>query len=253
MTFSFLIFMSKTMRETTISEMSRSAALLLTENGNLHLYCDGVYVRRLQTGLPVDKPLYGGVDVLGDCVQLKSEILSLPDSSNTFKSKFEFLSYCTLMIDFSIFHKSVGKPPMSTFENSLQSKPVKVEVPESEKPITIVPKGLGVAVKFQPKSTQSCTSSPTVIFFGVCSSELFAFSDGAQVASPIYLISSDKTLDEEVEVMVQHFLNITTNEHAKSLTFFVGKPPTDGSNKVHLIPKPGKFEANDELGSFKTK
>ena len=139
---------------------------------------------------------------------------------------------------------------MSTSE---KSKPVKVEVPESKKPITIVPKGLGVAVKLQPKSTQSCTSSPTVILFGVCSSESFVFPAGAQAASPIYLISSDKALDKEVEVMVQHFLDITTNEQTKYFTFFVGKPPTDGGNKVHLIPKPWAFEANDELGSFKTK
>ena len=148
----------------------------------------------------------------------------------------------------------IGKPrPASASVTSFQSKPVKVEVPESEEPITVVPKGLGIAVKLQPKSFQSDTSSPTVLSFRVCSSESFIFPDGAQAASPIYLISSDKTLDEEVEVMVQHFLDIPTKEHAKSLTFFVGEPPTDGRNKVHLNPQPGMFKANDELGSLKTK
>ena len=139
---------------------------------------------------------------------------------------------------------------MSAF---FQSKPVKVEVLVSEKSITVVPKGLGVAVKLQPKSMNFDSSSPIVIFFRVCSLESFVFPDGAQAGSLTYLISSDNTLDEEVEIIVQHFLDIPTNEQAKYLSFFVGKPPTDGSNKVHLVPKPGKFKANDELGSFKTK
>ena len=66
--------------------MSKSAALLLTENGDLHLYCDEMYVERLQTGLPVGEPLYGGVDVLGCHMQIKSEILSWPDPSNPFRN-----------------------------------------------------------------------------------------------------------------------------------------------------------------------
>ena len=148
----------------------------------------------------------------------------------------------------------IGKPRLASAPVlPFQSKPVKVEVPESEKPETVVPEGLGIAVKLQPKSFQSDTSSPTVLSFRVCSSESFIFPGGAQAASPIYLISSDKTLDEEVEVMVQHFLDIPTNDHAKNVTFFVGKPPTDGRDKVHLIPKPGTFEANNGLGSLKTK
>ena len=66
--------------------MSKSAALLLTENGDLHLYCDEMYVERLQTGLPVGEPLYGGVDVLGCLMQIKSEILSRPNPSNPFRN-----------------------------------------------------------------------------------------------------------------------------------------------------------------------
>ena len=59
--------------------MSDSAALYLTAEGELHLYCDEEYARHLASGLPVHKPLWGAVDVFGNCVQLKSELLIWPD------------------------------------------------------------------------------------------------------------------------------------------------------------------------------
>ena len=74
--------------------MSKSAALFLTKDGDLHLYCDEMYAKTLQTGLPVDEPLYGGVDVLGCCVQIKSEILRHPDMSNALH---KLSCYCTIL------------------------------------------------------------------------------------------------------------------------------------------------------------
>ena len=62
--------------------MSDSAALFLANNGDLHLYCDGEYATQLKSGLPVDKHLWGAVDVSGACVQIKSEILSRPDKGS---------------------------------------------------------------------------------------------------------------------------------------------------------------------------
>ena len=55
---------------------NQSVGLLVTTNGQLHLYLDGRHVQEVATGLPVTTPLWGAVDVYGNCLKIKSEILS---------------------------------------------------------------------------------------------------------------------------------------------------------------------------------
>ena len=55
---------------------NQSVGLLVTTNGQLHLYLDGQHVQEVATGLPVEKHLWGAVDVGGMCTKIKSEILS---------------------------------------------------------------------------------------------------------------------------------------------------------------------------------
>ena len=55
---------------------NQSVGLLVTTNGQLHLYLDGRHVQEVATGLPVTTPLWGAVDVFGNCTKIKSEILS---------------------------------------------------------------------------------------------------------------------------------------------------------------------------------
>ena len=55
---------------------NQSVGLLVTTNGQLHLYLDGRHVQEVATGLPVTTPLWGAVDVYGGCIKIKSEILS---------------------------------------------------------------------------------------------------------------------------------------------------------------------------------
>ena len=55
---------------------NQSVGLLVTTNGQLHLYLDGRHVQEVATGLPVTTPLWGAVDVYGDYTKIKSEILS---------------------------------------------------------------------------------------------------------------------------------------------------------------------------------
>ena len=50
--------------------------LLVTTNGQLHLFLDGQHCKEIATGLPVDTPLWGAADVWGKCTKIKSEILS---------------------------------------------------------------------------------------------------------------------------------------------------------------------------------
>ena len=58
--------------------MSKSLCLLITSHGDLHIYFDGRYIKKLESGLPVDKPLWGAVDVSGRCIRVKSELLCEP-------------------------------------------------------------------------------------------------------------------------------------------------------------------------------
>ena len=55
---------------------NQSVGLLVTTNGQLHLYLDGRHAQEVATGLPVTTPLWGAVDVRYKCTKIKSEILS---------------------------------------------------------------------------------------------------------------------------------------------------------------------------------
>ena len=54
----------------------QSVGLLVTANGQLHLFIDGKHCREIATGLPVDTPLWGAAGVQGKCTKIKSEIMS---------------------------------------------------------------------------------------------------------------------------------------------------------------------------------
>ena len=53
----------------------QTVGLLVTSNGQLHLFLDGQHRKEIATELPVDKPLWGAADVFGMCTKIKSEIL----------------------------------------------------------------------------------------------------------------------------------------------------------------------------------
>ena len=50
--------------------------LLVTTNGQLHLFLDDRHRKEIATGLPVGTPLWGEASVWGTCTKIKSEILS---------------------------------------------------------------------------------------------------------------------------------------------------------------------------------
>ena len=54
----------------------QTVGLLITIHGDLHLYIDRNHAKKIATGLPVNKPLWGAVDALGSCTKVKSDILS---------------------------------------------------------------------------------------------------------------------------------------------------------------------------------
>ena len=54
----------------------QTVGLLISTNGQLHLYIDGRHSECIASGLPVNKPLFEAVDVCGKCTKIKSEFLS---------------------------------------------------------------------------------------------------------------------------------------------------------------------------------
>ena len=54
----------------------QTVGLLISTNGQLHVYIDGRHSECIASGLPVNKPLFGAVDVHGTCTKIKSEFLS---------------------------------------------------------------------------------------------------------------------------------------------------------------------------------
>ena len=62
----------------SLNDLTRGqrVGLLVTTNGQLHLFLDGRHRKEIATGLPVDTPLWGAASVFGKCTKIKSEILS---------------------------------------------------------------------------------------------------------------------------------------------------------------------------------
>ena len=54
----------------------QSVGLQISTNGKFHLFINGKHMDCVATGLPVNKPLWGAVDVRGRCTKIKSEMLS---------------------------------------------------------------------------------------------------------------------------------------------------------------------------------
>ena len=54
----------------------QTVGLLISTNGQLHVYIDGRHSECIASGLPVNKPLFGAVDVCFECTKIKSEFLS---------------------------------------------------------------------------------------------------------------------------------------------------------------------------------
>ena len=54
----------------------QTVGLLLTSDGQLHVYHDGRHTKKVATNLPVNHHLWGAVDVYGNCTKIKSELLS---------------------------------------------------------------------------------------------------------------------------------------------------------------------------------
>ena len=55
--------------------VGQSVGLLVTGDGDLHLFVDGKHREMVWSGLPTDQPLWGAADVCANCVKIKADIL----------------------------------------------------------------------------------------------------------------------------------------------------------------------------------
>ena len=54
----------------------QSVGVKISSNGQFHLFINGKHMDIVATDLPVNKPLWGAVDVYASCTNIKSEMLS---------------------------------------------------------------------------------------------------------------------------------------------------------------------------------
>ena len=110
---------------------------------------------------------------------------------------------------------------------------MKVEVPHSESTVTIAPRGLGVTLNVSPETLPQ-TGAPPTFAITTCTPESFVYPAGYKSLSPIYYIAANKPLDKELEVLLEHNVNIESSEQAEEMIFCIAQPPEDGSKEVHL-------------------
>ena len=55
--------------------VGQSVGLVVTRDGNLHLFVDGKHWEKVWSGLPTDQPLWGVADVCAQCAKIKADIL----------------------------------------------------------------------------------------------------------------------------------------------------------------------------------
>ena len=64
-------------------ETESSVGILISADGHLHIYIDGRYIMCAGSELPVSQPLWGAVDVFGNYIKIKSELLSGKENETT--------------------------------------------------------------------------------------------------------------------------------------------------------------------------
>ena len=148
-----------------------------------------------------------------------------------------------------LYTEEVALPPMECFK----AKAVKVEVPRGkQRTVTVVPRGIGAALKVPPEPIEE-TDAPLTFAFTTVTPQSAIFPDGYKSLSPIYYIASNKPLSRELEVLLQHNVNVESVEQAGDMIFCHANLPEDGSKEIRFNPiQGGWFEVDGERGSLKT-
>ena len=129
-------------------------------------------------------------------------------------------------------------------------KPVEFTVKPEQKPVTISPPGHGVSLKVPQDAVQP--DKPVNVSFKTCLSGSFKYPEGYDPLSSVYQISTDTPFKNDVEVSIEHFANVETEEQAKDMTFFIAQPSQE-TEEIQFIPmEGGNFEVGKETCTLST-
>ena len=146
---------------------------------------------------------------------------------------------------YSVKHFDEEYPDMCLLE-----KPVQFTVNPGQKPVTISPPGHGVSLKIPQDAVQ--LDKPVNVAFKTCMSGRFKYPEGYDPLSPVYHITTDTPFKSNVELSIEHFANIETEEQAKQMTFFVARP-LEKDEEIQFSPiEGGKFVAGKESCTLST-
>ena len=154
-----------------------------------------------------------------------------------------------------LFRSAIVKRSHQCFDDeypgiSLLGKPVEFTVQSEQKPVTISPPGHGVSLKIPQDAVQA--EKPVNVVFKTCLSGSFKYPEGYDPLSSVYHISTDTPFENDVELSMEHFANVETEEQVKDMTFFIAQP-SDGSEEIKFTPvEGGKFEVGKETCSLST-
>ena len=125
-------------------------------------------------------------------------------------------------------------------------------MPPSDEMVIIAPRGLGIVLKVPPESLEQ-TGAPSTIAITTCTPQSFVYPEGYKSLSPIYYVAANKSLQKELEVLVEHNANIENGEQKEEMIFCIAQPPEDGEKNVHFIPVPAReFAVGKEHGNLIT-
>ena len=133
---------------------------------------------------------------------------------------------------------------------SLLGKSVEFTVKPEWKPVTISPPGHGVSLKIPQDAVRH--DKPMNVAFKTCLSGPFKYPEGYAPLSSVHHISTDTPFENDVEVSIEHFANIETEEQAEDMTLFIAQP-SNGIEEIQFVPmKGGKFEVGKESCTLST-
>ena len=127
---------------------------------------------------------------------------------------------------------------------------MKVAVKPEQKLVTISPPGHGVSLKIPQDAVQP--DKPVNVAFKTCLTGSFKYPEGYDPLSSVHHISTNKPFEKDVELSIEHFANIETEEQAKGMTFFIAQP-SEGTKEIQFVPmEGGKFEVGKESCTLST-
>ena len=127
---------------------------------------------------------------------------------------------------------------------------MKITVKPEQKTVTICPPGHGVSLKIPQDAVQP--DEPVNVAFKTCFSGSFKYPEGYDPLSSVHHISTDKPFEKDVELSIEHFANIETEEQTKDMTFFIAQPSEATKEIQFVLMEGGKFEVGKESCTLST-